>query len=50
MLGAILVHNDAFNLAAQVIDSGDFYRDAHRRIFEKMVRSTSGTRRSISSR
>ena len=37
VLGAILVHNDAFNLAAQVIDSTDFYRDAHRRIFDKMV-------------
>src|ERR671915_148390 len=37
VLGAVLVHNDAFNLAAQVIDSGDFYRDAHRRIFEQMV-------------
>jgi replicative DNA helicase len=37
VLGAILVHNDAFNMAAQVIDSGDFYRDAHSRIFDKMV-------------
>ena len=37
MLGAILVHNDAFNLAAQVIDSDDFYRDAHRRVFDRMV-------------
>jgi replicative DNA helicase len=37
VLGAILVHNDAFNMAAQVIDSSDFYRDAHRRIFDKMV-------------
>jgi replicative DNA helicase len=37
VLGAILVHNDAFNMAAQVIDSRDFYRDAHRRIFDKMV-------------
>ena len=37
LLGAILVHNDAFNLAAQVIDSQDFYRDAHRRIFDRMV-------------
>jgi len=37
VLGAILVHNEAFNLAAQVIDSADFYRDAHRRIFDKMV-------------
>ena len=37
VLGAILLHNDAFNLAAEVIDSKDFFRDAHRRIFEKMV-------------
>src|SRR6187401_3210355 len=37
VLGAILVHNDAFNQAAQVIDSQDFYRDAHRRIFDRMV-------------
>jgi replicative DNA helicase len=37
ILGAILVHNDAFNLAAQVIDARDFYRDAHRRIFNRMV-------------
>jgi replicative DNA helicase len=38
VLGAILLHNDAFNLAAEVIDAPDFFRDAHRRIFEKMVR------------
>ena len=37
VLGAILVHNDAFNLAAQVLTPGDFYRDAHRRIFDKMI-------------
>jgi replicative DNA helicase len=37
VLGAILVHNDAFNTAAQVIDGRDFYRDAHRRIFNRMV-------------
>src|SRR3954469_5848457 len=37
VLGAILLHNDAFNLAAEVIDSEDFFRDAHRRIFDKMV-------------
>jgi replicative DNA helicase len=37
VLGAILVHNDAFNLAAQVITPDDFYRDAHRRIFDKMI-------------
>ena len=38
VLGAILLHNDAFNLAAELIDSGDFFRDAHRRIFDKMVK------------
>lgn len=37
VLGAILVHNDAFNLAAQVIDENDFFRDAHRRIFFRMI-------------
>jgi replicative DNA helicase len=37
VLGAILVHNDAFNSAAQVILPADFYRDAHRRIFDKMI-------------
>src|SRR6516225_2761687 len=38
VLGAILLHNSAFNLAAEVIDSEDFFRDAHRRIFDKMVK------------
>src|SRR5713226_9466128 len=38
VLGAILLHNDAFNLAAEVIDAHDFFRDAHRRIFDKMVK------------
>src|ERR1700682_3629076 len=38
VLGAILLHNDAFNLAAEVVDSADFFRDAHRRIFDKMVK------------
>ncbi|MCR4376101.1 MAG: replicative DNA helicase [Acidobacteria bacterium] len=37
VLGAILINNQAFNQAAEVIDSDDFFRDAHRRIFEKMV-------------
>src|SRR4026208_1762019 len=37
VLGAILVYNDAFNLAVQVIEPADFYRDAHRRIFDKMI-------------
>jgi replicative DNA helicase len=37
VLGAILIHNDAFNHAAELIDSRDFFRDAHRRIFDRMV-------------
>jgi replicative DNA helicase len=37
VLGAILIHNDAFNLAAEIISGADFYRDAHRRIFERMT-------------
>src|SRR5262249_55232929 len=38
VLGAILLHNDAFNVAADFIDSEVFFRDRHRRIFDKMVR------------
>ena len=37
VLGAILIQNEAFNHAAELIDSADFFRDAHRRIFEKMI-------------
>ena len=37
VLGAILIHNDAFNVAAELIDADDFFREAHRRVFDKMV-------------
>ena len=37
VLGAILLQNDTFNLAAELLDSRDFFRDAHRRVFNKMV-------------
>ena len=37
VLGAILIQNDAFNYAAVILNPRDFYRDAHRRIFEKMI-------------
>ena len=37
VLGAILIHNAAFNHAAELLDSRDFFRDAHRRIFDRMV-------------
>jgi replicative DNA helicase len=38
VLGAILLHNDAFDHAAEILGAADFFRDAHRRIFEKMIR------------
>ncbi len=38
VLGAILLNTEAFNAAAEVIDTNDFFRDAHRRIFDKMVK------------
>ena len=37
VLGAILIRNEAFNHAAELIDARDFFRDAHRRIFDKMI-------------
>ncbi len=37
MLGAVLVDNAAFNSAAEVLARDDFYREAHRRIFDAMA-------------
>jgi len=37
VLGAVLVDNAAFNSAAEVLTRDDFYREAHRRIFEAMA-------------
>ncbi|CAN5751815.1 replicative DNA helicase [soil metagenome] len=37
VLGAILIQNEAFNHAAELIDAKDFFRNAHSRIFEKMI-------------
>ena len=37
VLGAIIVHNAAFNVAAELIDSKDFFRDAHGHVFDTMV-------------
>src|SRR5262245_23992110 len=37
VLGAILLHNDALANASKVVDDRDFFRDAHRRIFSKML-------------
>jgi len=37
VLGAILLRNDAINQAAELIDADDFFRAAHRIVFDKMV-------------
>lgn len=37
VLGAILLHNDALDIATTVVMEADFYRDAHRRIFKAML-------------
>lgn len=37
VLGAILIENFALNEAAAVITGRDFFRDAHRRIYERMM-------------
>ena len=37
VLGAILIDNDTFNIAAAMIDAKAFFRDAHRRIFDRML-------------
>ena len=37
VLGAILIHNEVFNIAAELVDAGDFFRHAHQRVFDKMV-------------
>src|SRR5579885_2088133 len=36
VLGAIVVDNASFNGAAEILSRDDFYRDAHRRVFEAM--------------
>jgi replicative DNA helicase len=36
VLGAILIDNETFNLAAAVVTPEAFFRDAHRRIYKKM--------------
>ena len=37
VLGSVLVDNAAFNSAAEVLTRDDFYREAHRRIFDAMA-------------
>jgi replicative DNA helicase len=40
VLGAVLLDNEAFNTAIAIITPEAFFRDAHRRIFERMVQLT----------
>jgi len=37
VLGAVLVDNSAFNSAAEILTRDDFYREAHRRVFDAMA-------------
>jgi replicative DNA helicase len=37
VLGAVLVDNQAFNSAAEILGRDDFYRESHRRIFTAMA-------------
>lgn len=37
VLGAILIQNDAYNLAVEILKPEDFFRDAHRRVFGKII-------------
>ena len=37
VLGAILIENDSMNKIVDVIDSDDFYKDTHRRIYRAML-------------
>lgn len=37
ILGAILIENSAYPKAAAIVDSRMFFRDAHRRIYERMI-------------
>jgi replicative DNA helicase len=40
VLGAILLDNEAFNTAIAIVSPASFFRDAHRRIFERMIELT----------
>lgn len=38
VLGAILLHNDAYEQVSPILAAGDFFRDAHRRIYKAIDR------------
>ena len=37
VLGGILIENEAINRVMEFLDAGDFYRDAHRKIFDALI-------------
>jgi replicative DNA helicase len=37
VLGAVLIDNESFNIAAAILEPRSFFRDAHRRVFERMI-------------
>jgi replicative DNA helicase len=37
ILGGILIENDALNTVVEFLEAGDFYREAHQRIFQGMI-------------
>jgi replicative DNA helicase len=37
VLGGILIENEAINRVAEILDADDFYRDAHRKIFNALI-------------
>src|SRR5689334_736740 len=38
VLGAVLLHHESFSEAAEIVRAADFFRQAHRTIFEHMCR------------
>jgi len=37
ILGGILIENEAINRVIEILDADDFYRDAHRKIFDALI-------------
>ncbi|HMK74814.1 MAG TPA: replicative DNA helicase [Thermodesulfobacteriota bacterium] len=37
VLGGILIENEAINRVTEILDADDFYRDAHRKIFDALI-------------
>ena len=42
LLGAMLLDQDAISQVIDIIDDSDFYRDAHRKIFQAVILMYSG--------